>query len=220
MTFRTDNSQTTRSFHFRTQLNVGTTTCHVGSNSHNTLLTSLCHNIRLSLMQFRIQYIMLNLAHSKHFAQHFRDFHRSGTYQNRTSFFYHFFNLFDDSFIFLTFCLINAIIHIFTGNRTIRWNNNDIQFINIPKFSRFRFRRTGHTRQFMIHTEIVLQSDGSKCLSSGFHLHPFLGLNSLMQTVRITTAFHNTSCLFVNNLNLSVNYNIFIILFEHGISLQ
>ena len=156
MTFRTDNSQTARSFHFRTQLNVGTTTCHVGSNSHDTLLTCLCHNIRLSLMQFRIQHIMLNLAHCKHFAQHFRDFHRSGTYQNRTSFFYHFFNLFDDSFILLTFCLINAIIHIFTGNRTIRRNNNDIQFINIPKFSRFRFRCTGHTRQFMIHTEIVL----------------------------------------------------------------
>jgi hypothetical protein len=39
---------------------------------------------------------------------------------------------------------------------TIRRNNNDIQFINIPKFSRFRFRCTGHTRQFMIHTEIVL----------------------------------------------------------------
>ena len=62
--------------------------------------------------------------------------------QDRTSFFYHFFNLFDDSFILLTFCLINAIIHIFTGNRTIRRNNNDIQFINIPKFSRFRFRCT------------------------------------------------------------------------------
>ncbi len=50
--------------------------------------------------------------------------------------------------------------------------------------------------------------------------HAFFGFDSLMQTVRITTSFHDTSCLLVNNLHLSVDYNIFVILLEHGVSLQ
>ena len=41
-----------------------------------------------------------------------------------------------------------------------------------------------------------------------------------MQTVRVATTFHNTACLLVHNLHLSVYYNVFVVFFEHGVSLQ
>ena len=171
-------------------------------------------------MQLCIQYIVLNLTHWKHLAQHFRDFYRSSTYQNRTSCLYHFFNLFDHSFIFFTLSLVNAVVHIFTCYRTIGRDDNNIQFIDIPKFASFRFGCTGHTREFVVHTEIVLQSNSGKSLGCRFHFHPFLSLDSLMQTIWVTTTFHNTTGLFVYNLHLSVNHHILIILFEHGVCFQ
>ena len=97
------------------------------------------------LMQFGIQYTMFNLTHGKHFAQHFRDFNRSGTHQYGASCCHHFFYLFDDCFIFFTFCLVNAVIHVITGNGAVSRNNHYIQFVDVPQLAGFCFCRTGHT---------------------------------------------------------------------------
>ena len=85
VTFRTDDGQTACGFYFRAQLDVGTTTCHVGSDGHCTTETGFCNNFSFFLVQLRIQYAVFDLTHGKHFAQHFGDFYRSRTYQYRTS---------------------------------------------------------------------------------------------------------------------------------------
>ena len=72
----------------------------------------------------------------------------------------------------------------------------------------------------MIHTEVVLQSNCCKGLRSSFHFHTFLGFDSLVQSVRVAATFHDTACLLVYDLHLSVDHYIFIIFLEHGVSLQ
>ena len=72
----------------------------------------------------------------------------------------------------------------------------------------------------MIHTEVVLQSDRCECLRCGFYFHTFFRFDSLVQSVRVAAAFHDTSGLLVYNLHLSVDHNIFVIFLEHGVSLQ
>ncbi len=220
MTFCTDNRQTACCLHFRTQLDIGTTTCHVGSNGHRTALTGFRNDFGFLLVQFRIQYIVRNLTQGKHLAQHFGYFYRCRTYQYRTTCIDHLLDFLDNRLVLFTFGLIDTIVHINTGNRTIGRDNHYIQFIDVPKLARFGFRRTGHTGELMIHTEIVLQSDCSKCLRSGFNLHAFLGFYRLMQSVTPTASFHDTSGLLVNNLHLTVHNDIVGILFEHRISLQ
>jgi len=171
-------------------------------------------------MELRIQHVVFNLTQRKHLAQHFRDFDRSGTHQDRTSGFYHLFDFFDDCFILFAFSLVNAVIHILTGNRTVGRDNHYIQLIDVPKFACFGFGSTGHTRKLVVHTEVVLQGNGSECLGGRFNLHTFLGFHRLVQTVAPTTTVHDTTCLFIDNLHLSVQYHIVSILFEHGVSLQ
>ena len=130
------------------------------------------------------------------------------------------FNLFDYGFIFFTFRLVNAVIHILTGYRAVGRNHYYIQFVDVPQLTGFCFGRTGHTREFVVHAEVVLQRDGSKCLCGSFHFHTFFGFDGLVQSVRVTAAFHDTSCLLVNNLHLSVDHYIFIVFLKHGICLQ
>ena len=88
MTFCADDGQTTGSLDLRRQLDIGTTTCHVGGDGDGTLavgrLTSQSHNVSLLLVQLGIQHLMgdaFTLAslwvdiHVKHTAQQLRDFH-------------------------------------------------------------------------------------------------------------------------------------------------
>ena len=171
-------------------------------------------------MQLGIQYVVLDLAHGKHLAQHLRDFDRGGTHQYGASCRHHFLYLFDDGFIFFAFCFVNAVVHVDTGNGAVGWNNHYVQFVDVPQFAGFSLCRTGHTGQLVVHTEVVLQRNGGKSLCGSFYLHAFLGFDGLVQTVRITTSFHDTSRLLIHNLHLAVNYHIFVIFLEHGVCLQ
>ena len=163
---------------------------------------------------------MLNLTHAQHLAQHFGDFDRSGTDQNGSTCIDQALDLFDDCFVLFAFCFVNTVVHVFTGNRTVGRDYHNIQFVDVPEFACFCFGCTGHTRKFMVHTEVVLQRNGCKSLGGSFYFHTFFCFDGLMESVGITASFHDTSCLFVYNLNLSVYHNIFIVLFEHGICFQ
>ena len=88
---------------------------------------------------------MFDLAHGQHLAQHFGDFYRSSTYQYRASGVHQLFDFFDYGFIFFTFRLVDAVVHIFTGNRAVGRDHYHIQFVDVPEFAGFRFGCTGHT---------------------------------------------------------------------------
>ena len=73
----------------------------------------------------------------------------------------------------------------------------------------------------MVHTEVVLQGDGSEGLCSSLHFHTLLGLDSLMQAIAIAAAFHDTAGLLVHNLHLTLlGHDVLGILFEHRIGLE
>ena len=163
---------------------------------------------------------MRNLTHRQHLRQQFRDFHRGGTHQGRTTALAHLHYLVDHSVIFLTSRLIHTVIQVITDHRTIGRNLHHIEFVDIPELTSLCRCRTCHTCQFVIHTEVVLQGDGGKSLSGSFNLHMLLGFYSLMQTVAPTTSFHDTARLLIHNLYLTVDHHIFIILVKHTISLQ
>ena len=220
MAFGTDDGQTARSFYFRAQLDVRTTTGHVGSDGHCSLQTGFGYDVCFLLVQLGIQYAVLDLAHGQHLAQHFGDFYGCGTHQDRASGLYQLFDFFDDCFIFLAFRLVNAVVHVFTGDGAVGGDHHYIQFVDVPEFACFRFGSTGHTREFVVHTEVILQRNGGECLCGGFHFYVFLGFDGLVQTVGIAAAFHDTACLLVHNLHLTVDHNVFVIFLEHGVSLQ
>ena len=171
-------------------------------------------------MQLRIQYAVLDLTHGKHFAQHFGDFYRSRTHQYRTSCLYQFFDFFDNGFILFAFGLVHAVIHIFTCDRAVSRDNDYIQLVDVPEFACFRFGSTGHTGQLVIHTEVVLQSDRGESLCGSFYFHTFFCFDCLVQSVGVAATFHDTTCLLVYDLHLSVDHYVFVVFLEHGVSLQ
>ena len=123
---------------------------------------------------------MWNFTHIKHFAKQFTNLNRGSTNQTWTSIITHFFYFIDYSSIFFSSRFVDAVFHIVTLNRTVSRNFYNIKFINIPELACFSRRCTSHTSQFMIHTEIILQSNSGKGLCGGFNFHMFFSLHSLV----------------------------------------
>ena len=68
MALGAQNSQTASFTHLRRQLDVGTTAGHVGGNGNGACLTSLGHNLGLTLVLLGVQHVMLDAAHFQHSA--------------------------------------------------------------------------------------------------------------------------------------------------------
>ena len=203
------------------QLNISTTACHVGGNGHCAWTACLSHNLSLLLVQFGVKYVMLNLTHIQHLAKQLRYLHRCGTHKHRAAFSHKSFNFSNNRIIFCTLGLVYAVIHILTYYRTVCRNGYNIKFVDVPELASLRFSCTGHTRQLAVHTEVVLQGDGCKCLCGSLNLNTLLGLNSLVQTVRVAAALHNTASLFIHNLNLAVTvYNVLVILLKESVGFK
>ena len=146
VTLGTDDSQTTGILHLFGELDIGTTTRHVGSDSHYAWATCLSHHVRLMLVKLRVEDIMLDLAKGEQLTQQLTDFHRSSTHKYRATSFNQFFHFFDNRIVFLAFGTIDTIVHILASDRAVGWDNYHIQFIDIIELTCFRFSSTSHTR--------------------------------------------------------------------------
>ena len=215
MTLCADDGKTTSSTHFIRKFDVGTTTSHVGGDGDSTkeafffvfvavfigdynlswcALTRECHDVGFLLVEFSVEHLVWNAAKIEQTAEQFGDFHRTCTNKHGTSSIAHLFYFFDDCIIFFTLCLVDTVVHIVALNGTVSWNFYNVEFIDVPEFACFRDGSTRHTSQLVVHAEVVLEGDGSECLSSGLHTHVFLRFNGLVQTIAPTTTFHDTTC--------------------------
>ena len=163
---------------------------------------------------------MRNLSHVEHLAEQLRNLNRGSTYQARASTISHLFYFVNDGSIFLTSGFVHTVVHIIALDRTVGRYLYHIQFIDVPELPCLCRCSTCHTCQLMVHTEVVLQRNGCKGLCGSFHFYMLLRLHCLMQSIAPTAAFHDTSCLFVNDFYFAIHHNVFIVFVEHGICLQ
>ena len=189
------------------------------AGAHSTS-TSFGDNHCLTLMQLSVKHIVRNTTHLKHLAEQLGNLNRSRADQARTADYTHGIYLIDDGAIFLAGCLIDSVIHIDTLHGAVGRYFDHIQFVDIPELTSFSRCRTRHTGKLVIHAEIVLQRDGSESLRGSFYLHMFLGLNGLVKSIAPTTAFHDTASLLINDLDLTIHNDIFVVLIKHCIGLE
>ena len=220
MALRTDDGETTCRLHFRRQLDICTTTCHVGSYRYRTCLTGKGDDFSLLLVQLRVQYIMFNLAERQHSAQQFGDFYRGCTHQDGAACLCQTYDFIDDCSILLALRLVDTVIQVLTGNRAVCRDDDNVQLIDTPELACLCLGRTRHTSEFVVHTEVVLQGDGSEGLRRSFHLHAFLGFDGLVQSVGVAAAVHDTSGLLIDNHYLIIHHHVFIIFFKQCVGFE
>ena len=214
MALGTYDGKTSRSFYLVGELDIGTTACHVGGYGYSTFTARFGYNVRLLLVELGIQYVVLYLAYCKHTTEELGNLYRCGTYKYRSAFGYQFYNLFYYCVVFFTFRFIDTVFHIYTCYRFVGWDYHNIEFVDIPKFARFGLGSTRHTCEFVVHTEVVLQSDGGVCLCGSLYFYMLFGLDSLVESVAIAATIHNTTRLLVYNKYFIVHHHILVVFYE------
>ena len=220
MALRADDSQATTLLNLGCKLNIGTTTRHVGCDSHLAAMTRLGNDLCLEGVLLSVQHIMLDAAQLEHTAQQLRNLDRCSTHQDGATLRNEALNLSDYGVILLALGLIYEVIAVVANDGLIRWDNHNIEFVDAPELRCLGLGGTGHTRELVVHTEVVLQGDGCEGLRCILHLNILLRLDSLVQAIRVATALHDTTCLLVDNLNLVVDKHILHLLLEHEVCLE
>ena len=220
MALRTDDCQTSGGFYFWSQFDVRTTTRHVGCDCHHGFLSGACHDFSLFLVQLGVEHVVRDAAQLEHAAQQLGDFHRCCSDQHRASSFYHFLNFVDYGVVFLFLCLVYAVVHVDASHRTVGRDGHDVEFVDVPELACLSLCGTSHTGKLVIHAEVVLQGDCCEGLCRGFHFHALFRLDGLVQTVAVAAAFHDTSCLLVDNFDFSVVDDVFDVAVKESIGLE
>ena len=105
----------------------------------------------------------------------------------------------NNSIEFGVFGFENLVSRIDTHDRTIRWDRHHLQVVGVHEFGSFGLCRTRHTRELVIHAEIVLQCDRGKRLVFFFDLDAFFGFNRLVNTFTPAATFKNAARELVND---------------------
>ena len=71
--------------------------------------------------------------------------------------------------------------------------HGDVEVVDLLEFGGFRFGRTGHAGQLLVHAEVVLEGDGGEGLILALDLDVFLGFDGLVQAVGPAAAGHQAA---------------------------
>ncbi len=106
---------------------------------------------------------------------------------------------------------------IFTNDREVCGDHNDIELVNGLEFLLLCEGSTGHAGQLGIHSKIVLKGNSRKGFAFPLHLHAFLGFDGLMQPFAVPSSVHQTAREFIDDDNFAVLVDIVHILFHQAV---
>ena len=190
------------------QHDIRTTAGHVGGHGDGAELTGLRHDLGFLLVVLGVQQIAGDTLTLQHMAQQLVLLNGDRTHQHRLALGVALLYLLDDGAVFAVLGLIHAVVVVDTGDGAVSGDLHDIQLVDGGEFLLLRHGRTGHTGQLGVHTEVVLEGDGGQRLALPLHLHLFLGLDGLMQTLAVAAAEHQTAGELVHDDDLAVLHHV------------
>ena len=115
-------------------------------------------------MLLGVEHIVLDAPLFQKIAEALGIFYGNSTYQHRLSCGMSFGNSVCDGFELILFLGEDSIVQVFSDNRLICRNNHYVHVVDIAEFLFLGLSCTCHARKLLIHSEIVLKSDGCESL--------------------------------------------------------
>ena len=104
--------------------------------------------------------------------------------------------------------------------RTVGWNDDDVEVVDLGEFFRFGVGGAGHAGQLLVLAEVVLEGDGRERLVLALDLDPFLGLDGLVQAIAPAAARHQTAGELVDDDDFAVFDHVVDVELEEGVGAQ
>ncbi len=207
-------------FDVAAKLNIGAATGHVGGDGHSPKTPGIGDDLGFLFVVTRVQYVMRHAIGFQHFRQQFGFLDRGGANQNRLPLGVGVLDGLDDRLELFARGAVNRVMVVNPGDWPVCRYFDHAQLVNLHKLIGFGLGRAGHTRQFIIQTEIVLERHRGEGDVFRLDLRTFFGLNRLMQPVRQAAARHHPASKFVDQHNFVVAHDVILITLEQNMRAQ
>ena len=218
MTLRTDYVKAAEFDYTRPELDIGSAASHVSRNRNGALHAGERNDFRFACMILRIQDFVGNSRNLKHPRKDFRSIDRNSAEQDRLPLLVATRDICDNRLELFALCAIYLVVAVDSVDRLVRRHYHYIEFIDIFEFAGLGFRGTGHARKLFVKTEIVLNRNRRKSLAFFFYLDAFLRFDCLVKSVRPPTPWQNTSCKFIDDINVIILHDIIDIFLVKAVS--
>ena len=218
--FGSDDGESARLLGFGGQLDVGSAAGHVGGDGHGSGAAGFGDNVGFLLVQLGVQHLVRNLADVQRAAEQLRNLDRGSAYQYGSAGVPQLLDFVDDGVVLLAFGFEYQVVAVFAFGGHVGRNHRDLELVYLPEFARLGFGRTGHARELVVHSEVVLQRDGRVGLCGGLNGHPLFGFNGLVQAVGITAAVHDAAGLLVDDLHFAVHHHVLDVFLKQRVGLE
>ncbi len=155
-------------FQVTAQHDVGTAPGHIGGDGNHARTTGLGDNLRLLLMVFGVQHLVLDFGLAKTLGHRLRGFHGSSAHQHRRALGHTLLDIGQDSVEFFFHAEVDQVVQVLALLRHIGGNDQDFQAVDLAELKCFGVGRTGHTGKLVIQAKVVLE--GGRCQSLAFAL--------------------------------------------------
>ena len=196
------------------QFDIGSATGHVGGDGHRAQLAGIGDDLRLLFVLAGVQDAVFDLGFGQHLGQEFGFFDGGRAHQNRLPGFVGFANFFDNRLVFFARGAIDRVMFVLSGHRHVGWNLNHAQPINFSKFIGFGGGSAGHSTEFVIESEVVLESHRGQRDVFGLDRATFFGFDRLVQTVGQAPPGHHPAGKLIDQDNFVIANDIILVLGE------
>jgi len=186
------------------QFDVGAPARHVGGDGNRSRLPSLRDDRGLFGVLLGVQDLVRKAPVLQHLRQTLRLLHRDGAHQDRLA------SLVapaDDVHRRLELRLlglVDEVVAVLTDHRLVGRDDHHFHLVDLTELIGLRGGGAGHAGDLLVETEVVLQGDGGERLVLFFDPDALLGLDGLVQTLRVAPALEDTPGELVDDLDFAV----------------
>ena len=190
------------------QLDVGTTSCHVGGDGDGTLCTCLRNDEGLAGMVLGVQHLVAHTAAGQKGGKVLRLLDGDGAHQYGLALAVAFDDLLADGLPLVVFGHVDLVVLVLSCHRLVGGNHHHLQSVDLVELHRLGLGGTGHAGKLVVHAEEVLEGDGGQGSVPLGNADVLLGLDGLVESVAVAAALQDTSGELVYNLHLAVPHHV------------
>ncbi len=202
------------------ELNVGPAAGHVCCDCYRALLAGVSDDFGFDFVIFCVQNVVRNSGDFEAPRKQFRGFDARGSDENWLALFVRGGNFFYGFGVFFAARFENHVVFVDSNARLVCWDCDDSEPVNVVEFAGFCFCRSRHSRQFFVHSEIILNRDRRVSLCFFFDFDAFFRFDRLMKPVAPAAARHNSPRVFVHDHDFSVFDDVLDVFFEERVGAE
>ena len=115
---------------------------------------------------------------------------------------------------------VDQVVPVVADDGPVRRDGLHRQLVDLAELGVLGKGGTGHARELLVETEVVLQRDGGQGLVLLAHKHALFGLDGLVQALGPTAAVHDTTRELVDDLDLVAVHHVVLVAVEHELGLE